>query len=147
MKRLWIGLSLLAAICSFVAFAAEHVMATQPVGVVLKALKSQGYVTIRKIQLVNDSYWVHALNEQGEPVDLQINSHNGEIITMKKTDLHISMEEVVTKIEAVGYTGISFIQAQNNHYDVIAIGPNGKRTQLQVDAATGAITKSSAPFP
>lgn len=118
-----------------------QVMQTQPVSAILQILKNDGYLAIQKVELVNDEYQVQALDNEGEPVDIRINSHSGEIISMKKTDSHISMLEVVEKIEGVGYSGITSIAAQNSHYQVTAMGPDGKKTLLKVDAVTGKISK------
>lgn len=118
-----------------------QVMLVQPVDVVLQKLKNQGFIAVWKIQLVADEYQVHALDKDGEPVDLRINSHSGELLEMKKTDAHISMLDIVEKIEGVGYSGITLIEIKNSHYNVIARDPAGKTVKLRVDAATGNITK------
>lgn len=141
MKKILIGI-IFAALCILgdnCAFA--QIMQTQPVSAILQKLKSGGYIAVRKIELTNDEYQVNALDGNGEPVEIRINAHTCDIIAMKKVDAHIPMLEVVEKIEGVGYTGISVIEATNNHYDVISIGPDGKKVKLRIDSITGKITK------
>lgn len=118
-----------------------QVMRTQPVSAILQKLKNEGYAAVQKIELANDEYQVHAFDEHGYSVIIRMNSFNGEITGMSKTDAHITMADVVDKIEAVGYSGITLIEAKNSHFDVIAIGPDGKKTKLNISAISGKITR------
>jgi hypothetical protein len=135
---LYIGLTIL---CLGSVDAFGQVMQTQPVSAILQILKHEGYISAQRIELINDEYQVNALDGEGEPVAIRINSHSGEIISMDKTDSHISMLEIVEKIEGVGYAGITFIEAKNSYYEVMAIGPDGKKSHLRVDAITGKISQ------
>ncbi len=120
-----------------------QVMQTQPLSSILQKIKNEGYISVTRIQLLNDEYKVDALDNEGEPIEMVINAHNSETISTKKTDSHISMFEVVEKIEAVGYAGISLIERKNSHYEVTAIGPSGKKTRLNVDGFNGKIIEAN----
>lgn len=141
MKKMTIWLSLTALYlivhCVFV-----RAMVAQPVSVVLQKLKAEGYIAVKKIKLVDDEYQVNAINNLGETADILINSYTGELISMKKIEPHISMFEIVEKVEAVGYGNITAIEAKNNDYEIMAVDRVGKETQLRVDAITGKVTKA-----
>jgi hypothetical protein len=140
MKRIivWIGLMALL-LGTSTAFA--QIMLVQPVSTILHTLKTQGYAAVQKVELMNDEYRIAALDSDGHRVNLRINSHSGDVIALDKTDSHIAMLEVVEKIEAIGYTSITFIELKDNHYSIIALGPNGKKAKLQVNATTGEVSK------
>ncbi len=125
----------------FTGMAYAEIMQTQPLVSVLQSLKSNGYISVKKIELVQGEYHVNALNDQGDPVDIRINAHSGEIISSAKIDPHINMLEVVERIETMGFGGVYSVEATNNHYEVLCLDPNGKQARLKVDAVTGAITK------
>ncbi len=146
MKKIivWMGLAAMGFLGAENAVA--QIMLTQPVSVILKKIKSDGYIAVRKIQLINGEYQAQALDNEGEPVDLWINSHSGDTIALRKTDSHLPMLEVVEKIEAVGYADISLIAVKNSYYEIVAIGPNGQKTLLNVDAITGVITTKPLPY-
>jgi uncharacterized membrane protein YkoI len=140
MKKIFTRITLLTSI--FVASTAiAQIMLVQPLSNIMHTLKNEGYSAVQKIELVQDEYRIEALDKEGEPVSLRINSHSGEIISMNKTDAHMAMSEVIDKIESVGYTGVTLIEAKNNHYNIIAVGPDGKKTKIRVDASTGELTK------
>ena len=140
MKRVivWIGLMALL-LGTSTAFA--QIMLVQPVSTILHTLKTQGYAAVQKVELINDEYRIAALDSDGNRVNLRINSHSGDVIALDKTDSPIAMLEVVEKIEAIGYTSITFIELKNNHYSIIALGPNGKKAKLQVNATSGQVSK------
>jgi hypothetical protein len=141
-RQILIWIAFTALLCFNIHIALGDVLHIQPVSAILQKLKNNGYVAIQKIQLVKDKYQIQALDNEGEPVNITMNSHSGEIIAMNKTEAHIPMNEVVDKIEAVGYASITFIEVKSNHYDIIAVGPDGKRTYLKVNAIDGGLTKS-----
>lgn len=118
-----------------------EIMQTQPVGTVLQNLKSNGYIAVKKIELVQGQYHVIALNDQGQTVVININAHSGDIISLIKMDPHINMLEMVEKIETMGYGGIFSVEATDSHFEVKCLEPNGKQTKLKIDAVTGAIMK------
>lgn len=118
-----------------------EVMVVQPVSAVLKKLKMDGYVAINKVELLNGEYEIHGLDSDGKQVAIKLNSHTGEVISMIKKDSYITMAEAVDKIESLGYSNFSLIQADGNAYLVIAIAPNGSKNRLTVNATTGELTK------
>ena len=140
MKRVivWIGLM---ALFLGISTASAQIMLVQPVSTILHTLKTQGYAAVQKVELINDEYRIAALDSDGNRVNLRINSHSGDVIALGKTDSHIAMLEVVEKIEAIGYTSITFIELKDNHYSIIALGPNGKKAKLQVNATSGQVSK------
>ena len=54
----------------------------------------------------------------------------------------LSKDQVKTKLEAAGYTNVSHIRREKNHFDAKAM-KDGKEVMLDVDAKTGAITTES----
>ena len=122
---------------------AQEVLTHQSVGSILKKLKAEGYMAVKTVKLssTGDEYQVVAMDNAGEITDLRINSYSGEITSLQKMESRISMQEVVDRVESVGYSGISSVESKDGHYEIIAIGPNGKQTKLRVDATTGQITK------
>jgi len=121
---------------------AQGVLTPQPISVILKKLKSDGYANVKQVKLEGDQYQITAMSSDGGSTILRVNSFNGDVVDMKKMDSHISMLEVVDKIESLGYSSITFIEAQDDHYQIQAIGPDGKKVELKVDATNGALTKN-----
>lgn len=124
------------------AFAAPDVLPIQSVSTVLSQLKSQGYVAFEKIELKGEEYQVLAIGEDGVLTYIRINIHNGEVMEMKKASTHISMLDVVDKVEAKGYSSISKIETNNGNFIVQAISPSGKQVTLTIDAVSGELLKS-----
>lgn len=121
--------------------ALAQVMLVQPVASILKSLKNEGYVTVQSVELNKDEYHITALSTEGDLTQLRINAHSGQIIEIKKIDVHIPMVEVVDKVEGLGYSGISKIERTDGSFDIEAIGPDGKKVKLNVNATSGAVAK------
>ena len=51
----------------------------------------------------------------------------------------LSKEQVKAKLEAAGYTNVSDIRSEKDHFDAKAM-KDGQKVMLDVDAKTGAIT-------
>jgi hypothetical protein len=136
----------LIAIVALVIFGSAYaeIMVTQPVSTILKSLQNQGYIAVKQLQLEGDQYFVQALNYKGDVVNITINSHSGEIMALKKLDAHLPTLDVVEKVEALGYTGITYIQSEDNSFLINATGPTGEKTRLHVDATTGEVLKIPA---
>ena len=122
--------------------ALAQIKQTQPMSDVLHKLKTKGYLVVKEIALKQDEYVASVLDDEGEAVEVHINAHSGEIISMKKINPHISTSDIVESIEQLGYGGITYIAAKDNYFIVTVLGPDGKPLQLTVDAVTGKITKS-----
>lgn len=120
-----------------------EVLVLQPVSVILKKLKMDGYVSITKIELLNGEYEIQGQNSEGKQVDIKVNSHTGELISMFKKDSFMSMADAVEKIESLGYSNFSLIEAQGNAYYVVAIAPDGSKTKLNINATTGDVKRET----
>ncbi len=120
-----------------------EVLVLQPVSVILKKLKMDGYVSITKIELLNGEYEIQGQNSEGKQVDIKVNSHTGELISMFKKDSFMSMADAVEKIESLGYSNFSLIEAQGNAYYVVAIAPDGSKTKLSINATNGDVKKET----
>lgn len=123
--------------------ASAEVMVVQPVSVILKQLKMQGYVAISRIELLNGEYAIQGLDSDGKQVAIKVNSHTGEVISMVKKDSYMNMSEAIEKIESLGYSNFSLIQAEGEVYSVIAIAPNGSKNKLTINATTGDLIKET----
>ncbi|MBS0349960.1 MAG: PepSY domain-containing protein [Proteobacteria bacterium] len=128
---------------AMIAYASAHaqILVTQSVSTILKNLQNQGYIAVKQLQLEGDQYFVQAISDKGEAVNIAINSHSGEIMALKKIDVHLPMLDVVEKVEALGYTGITYIQSEDGSFIINAVGPSGEKSHLQVNATTGEIAK------
>jgi peptidase YpeB-like protein len=139
MKRiLFSALVLLCCVCEL---ATAQVTETQPMSVILHKLKVKGYLAVQQIELKQDEYVAKALDDDGQAVEIHVNAHNGDIVSMEKMNPHISITDVVENIEELGYGGITYITAENNNFVIIALGPDGKPIKLIVDAVTGRMLK------
>lgn len=138
-KLLILGLILC---CLEVQTAWSQIMQTQPMSAVLHKLKVKGYGAIKQVDLKEDEYLVRALDEEGDLVEIRMNAHSGEIITMKKIDPHISIMDVVENIEQLGYVGITHIETKDSYFEVTAFSPDGKQIKLVVDAVSGKIMRA-----
>jgi uncharacterized membrane protein YkoI len=121
--------------------ASAEVMVIQPVSAILKQMRMQGYIAISKIELLKDEYQILALDKDGKHVAIRVNPHTGEMISMVKRDSYMSMADAVDKVESIGYSNFSLVEAEGDLYKVIALSPNGSKTQLTIDATTGYINK------
>jgi cytochrome c556 len=54
----------------------------------------------------------------------------------------LTKDQVKAKLEAAGYTNVSGIHKERNHFDAKAM-KDGKEVMLDIDAKTGAITPES----
>ena len=55
----------------------------------------------------------------------------------------LTKDQVKAKLDAAGYTNVSGIHKEKNHFDAKAM-KDGKEVMLDVDAKTGSITPESA---
>ncbi len=140
MKRFRVSIGIIALFLGISAASAQ-IMQVQPLSTILHTLKTQGYTAVQKVILVNGEYQVTALDSEGNRVSMRINCHTGDMIALDKTDSHIAMLDVVEKIEAIGYTSTTFIELKDNHYNITAVGPNGKKAKLQVNTISGQVSK------
>ena len=54
----------------------------------------------------------------------------------------LTMQQVLTKLEAAGYTDFREIEREKNKYEVKATDPQGQRVELDVDPVTGDVLKT-----
>ena len=53
----------------------------------------------------------------------------------------MGLRQIVTTVEALGYTGISEIEFEGGHYEIEAKDPQGKAVELYVDSVTGKVLR------
>jgi len=53
----------------------------------------------------------------------------------------VNADQVMSRIEAAGYTDVRNIHREGNHFDAKATDRAGKEVSLDIDAQTGAITR------
>ena len=54
----------------------------------------------------------------------------------------LTMQQVLTKLEAAGYRDFREIERDKNKYEVKATDPQGQRVELDVDPVTGDVLKT-----
>ena len=140
MKRFIVSIGIIALFLE-ISVASAQIMQVQPLSTILHTLKTQGYTAVQKVTLTNSEYQITALDSDGNQVNMRINCHNGDMIALNKADSHIAMLDVVEKIAAIGYTSITFIELKDNHYNITAVDPNGKKAKLKVNATSGQVSK------
>ncbi|ENO91919.1 hypothetical protein C662_14561 [Thauera sp. 28] len=54
----------------------------------------------------------------------------------------LSVQDVLSKLEAAGYSDFREVEREKNKYEVKATDPQGQRVELDVDPVTGEILKT-----
>lgn len=53
----------------------------------------------------------------------------------------LSLAEIVTLLEASGYTGIDEIEREKDHWEAEATAPGGRRVELKLDPVDGRVVE------
>lgn len=107
---------------------------------VIQNLESKGYLGLRELELAHDVYQADVVTAQGDAINVKVNAMTGEVMGSKAMPNHLSILDIVKKVEEAGYR-ITKIKAEGETYKVRALDKEGKKAALKVNAMRGEISK------
>lgn len=132
---------LLAIVLSFSLLFASSSFAFTRLSSIVKKLQQKGFSHIREIELKHGMYKIEGYNNHCTKFKLRIDARTGHILNrwMKKNH-HISMYEVIRKVEARGYRRIQEVEFDDGSYEVKATSRYGDYVKLYVNPYNGKIS-------
>ena len=126
------------------ASSAKAVRTPMPMSEALQTLQQQGYIVVRNVEYKKGLYTGSAINAKGATVKFFFNPDTQAIkatLLAKRPDL--SLLDVATKVEQMGYHDIRKIEVQKNglRLEVQALSVTNHPVKLEVNGKTGEVSK------
>jgi uncharacterized protein YpmB len=149
---------LIAVIGSFMLLTTQTVLANDherpanavDISAVIQNVQAKGYQDIREVEFDDGLYKVKAINTDRKTVNIYVDPQKNEIlniktgpkIKMKNKAPKLSILDAIKKVEATDYHTVYKINFKHHKYEVKALDKEDKKTELQVNANTGEVSKN-----
>lgn len=111
---------------------------------ILDNLKGKGVMVVKEIEFDDGVYKAKVVNNDGKWDKITFNPKTGELKASEKLG-GLTALDIAVKVEGQGYNNIYKMDLDSDKkYEIKALNKDGKRTKLEVDAATGKILKEKS---